>query len=397
MALLGAGLQAQRLLVANEGVHGKHRDGEGDERQPQQDHRCRHRRLEPGSSRTRQTPLPRDPAECEEHRICNGQVGRAAPAPRDEEREHREIEERQDPPRPRRPREEPEEQPREPQGRRDRVHGEDLIQQEFPERDRRHLLRRRVAHELERGPAVPRLPQHVRQEEGGGDRPRDPRPGRGEPSTVRREQQADQQAAAEPQRADLVQEPEAQDHAEDEPVARGAGVERLDQHQDREGPEEEIETVHGEVPVGAEEDERERGAERREDLGVAPAPEPARDQPGEEHGRRSRERRHDAQGDERVAEGRPHHRQDRDRERRMLHVAPVEVLGAGQVVELVAEVPVARDRGELEEELPEGDGAEDQQIASPAGRCFRTAAHDVPRGGSRLGSPLASSASVRTV
>jgi hypothetical protein len=71
----------------------------------------------------------------------------------------------------------------------------------------------------------------------------------------------------------------------------------------------------------------------------------------------------EAQREEAVAEEHAPDREQRDRERRMIDVAEVEMVRARQVVELVAEDPVARRRREVEGQTQTGDAREDPEVA----------------------------------
>src|SRR4030095_2851586 len=98
------------------------------------------------------------------------------------------------------------------------------------------------------------------------------------------------------------------------------------------------------------------------DLRPAAAAELARDQSRYEDARGPGEGGEKANRRQRVAEGSPRQPQERDRQRRLVDVAEREVVGAGDVVELVAKDAVAVAGGEVEDELRPGDEREQSQI-----------------------------------
>jgi hypothetical protein len=93
-----------------------------------------------------------------------------------------------------------------------------------------------------------------------------------------------------------------------------------------------------------------------------PAPaEHARRETDDQHHRRAGERRQETEREQRIAEQVPHDPEHADRQRRMVDVAPVHVLAAGEVVELVAEDAVALRREEMQKELGEREEDEDHR------------------------------------
>jgi hypothetical protein len=98
------------------------------------------------------------------------------------------------------------------------------------------------------------------------------------------------------------------------------------------------------------EERREERGERRQQLRRAAAAELARQESRGEDRRGAGDRRQEAKRLERVAEDCAPDPEDPDRERRVVDVAEREVIRAGQIVELVAEDPVAARGREVERE-----------------------------------------------
>ena len=164
----------------------------------------------------------------------------------------------------------------------------------------------------------------------------------------------DDEAEAEVEDADLVEEPHARDRPEGEPEPLAAAGEHAHEEPRDERPEEEVEGVHR---VGAAEGQghrREAGGESGEGLGERAAAEGRGDPAGEPDGRGHRERRHHAQREVRLARHLRHEPGDPAHERRVIDVAPARPPAAGHVVELVPEDTVAGEEGQVEEEDARG-------------------------------------------
>ena len=111
---------------------------------------------------------------------------------------------------------------------------------------------------------------------------------------------------------------------------------------------------------------RHEHGERRKTLAEPPGPELPGEEPRDDHRGRARERRRQPDGHERIAEQRACRRGDHGDKGRVVDIAPVEVLAAGDVVELVAEPPVALDDEQVEGQLhagePEDDGGDAEGV-----------------------------------
>ena len=182
------------------------------------------------------------------------------------------------------------------------------------------------------------LPPHEGTRERERDRGGRPRPRRREVPARGSQQQTDAETRAEPQHADLVQQADSEQRAERKPEACAATVQdaRHDEHAER--PQRVVDRVHRVVGAHRQHDRRAEHGERRDALRRAPASHLAGEQSRQEHRRGREERRQHAQRGERVAEELSHDRQQRDREGRMVDVAPVEPLRAVEEVELVGHV-----------------------------------------------------------
>jgi hypothetical protein len=99
----------------------------------------------------------------------------------------------------------------------------------------------------------------------------------------------------------------------------------------------------------------------------AAGPELARQLPREDDRRRTRDRRRQPEGRERVAQHGACHRGHQGDERRVIHVAPVKVFAAGDVIELVAEPAVALEDDQVKRELHAGEPQDDGMEAGHRG------------------------------
>jgi hypothetical protein len=86
-------------------------------------------------------------------------------------------------------------------------------------------------------------------------------------------------------------------------------------------------------------------------LGKPPAAELARDEPDKPDGDRPGDRGQQSQGKHRVAKERADGPEQKDRQRRLIDVAKGQMIGAGQIVELVAEIAVALRGQQMDEQL----------------------------------------------
>ena len=188
-----------------------------------------------------------------------------------------------------------------------------------------------------------------------------------------REHESHGEAEPEEQKAQLVLEADAQDQPEDQPQGAAAAVEEAHHHVDGAEPERDVEDVHREDVAESEVERGDERAQRRQELAVAAGPEAASEELGEKHDRGSRDGSEEADAEGRVAEQQPGAAQDERAERRVVDVAPVEVLAAGDVVQLVPVQPVAADEGELERQLQRRGGEQEHpvepRVGNTRGRC----------------------------
>ena len=105
--------------------------------------------------------------------------------------------------------------------------------------------------------------------------------------------------------------------------------------------------------IEAQVDRSRDGGEHGQHLRKESAAEIARHEPDEEDGDAARKRREESQRDQGVAEKEPLNGKQEDGERRLVDVSKGELIGAGEVVELVAEVTVPRTRDEVDADFGE--------------------------------------------
>ena len=232
---------------------------------------------------------------------------------------------------------------------------ENLLQQEINGSEDDVLpLPRHVAQVFEGREVVPHLPEDVRQE----DEERRGRPEKGPPraqgAALPGQEDPGGECCAEKGRRVLVQEAEPQEDAGGDP-ARSAGSRSLtsegQKHRvDGPHPEQRLERVHRQKAVDAEEDGCREDRQGRHPLCVPAAAEPPRQEPRQDDERGTRQRGKDAQGGQRPAEEQRDLRPQADH-RGVVDVAPVEVPGAVEEVELVAEVAVAVRERRVDDEL----------------------------------------------
>jgi hypothetical protein len=174
------------------------------------------------------------------------------------------------------------------------------------------------------------------------------------------EDEAGRDSGPEPQDADLVLEPQAEDDSEDDPLpGSGSFVEEDVREQIRgESPDQQVQGVHGEVVVEAHLHGSAQCREHRHLLREPSAAHAPGQQANKQHCERPRERRDEANRDERPAEHRRPHLQYQDRERRMVDISESRMIRARQIVELVAKVSVTARRRQVKEELQ---GRQDEQ------------------------------------
>ena len=154
------------------------------------------------------------------------------------------------------------------------------------------------------------------------------------------EQEGGGNTSSEPQHTELVQQTNAEDHAEHQPSACRRTIERADENVGRHCPEQDFENVHRVETGGADQHWRDRRRSHRNGFGNFAAIEAPRDSSGEPHRQGSRDRSERSEDEERIAERGRHQREECHAEGWMVDVSPGEVPRAGEVIELVAKIRV---------------------------------------------------------
>ena len=224
-----------------------------------------------------------------------------------------------------------------------------------------HLGAGRVVHELERRPAVRDLPEDVRKEQECRDRRRDPWPAGFQKPPVRGEQHAEPDAAREPEHAPLVEQPETDHDPERDPPPEPAATEYSRDQRGAHRPEQQLEDVHGVELADAQVERRDDHGRHRQRLAETRRAHGARDPARQEHGCRARERRQHPDRRQRIAEEHAPPLEERDRQRRLVDVAPGQMVAARDVVELVAKPAVARADPQVDRELRRRERAPEDQ------------------------------------
>jgi len=173
--------------------------------------------------------------------------------------------------------------------------------------------------------------------------------------------------SGEQQQADLVEQSDAEESAENEPEPGLSAGDEPDQQPEAQRPEEQVEGVHRVVAEDAEQLGHDGNREPSEPLRGPAAAQLSRQPCGEQDQAAVEQRRQQADGEDAVTEQRAHAGEHGDRQRRLVDVAPGKMVGAGEVVELVAKEPVARAGPELERGDAEGE-REDLGRAEAKGR-----------------------------
>ena len=338
---------AESPLVGDEGLNRQHRHGEGGRHgAPQRQHREQCRPHPAPALSLRETFHDQGPRS-QQHGKGRTQVVRLAVLHGQDDKGHDEHD-GEGPEAPASGAEEQPTQPHQPDRRVQRMQVEDLGSGEAERRERDVLVARRIPHELEGGPVVPQLPEHVRAQEHEGQHYAFPQLPPGQVPAKGGDKHSDGQAEREEQQADLVQKAYADHQAERAPQPHIVGAREAGHEQGGHRPEHEIEGVHrvetGEGQVLG----SDRHRQPRQRLCEAPPAELA-GQPGRQpHQEPEEQCRHEPDREETIAEKTADTREHEDRQRGVIHVAPIEMAGAGEVVELVAEQTVAPAGGELE-------------------------------------------------
>ena len=142
----------------------------------------------------------------------------------------------------------------------------------------------------------------------------------------------------------LVLEPEAGEEAEQYPETWVTAANDADHDQHTSHPEDRLKAVHRQNAVDHQVDRGDEYGESGQRLGKGPTAELARDQHGQSHHSRAGQHRQDPQRRQRAAERQRDLGVDRH-QRRAVDITPVEVAGAVEEVELVAEVAVPEKAG----------------------------------------------------
>lgn len=150
------------------------------------------------------------------------------------------------------------------------------------------------------------------------------------------------------------------DRPDDEPLAFVTTAQDARNQPGDDDPGEEVEGRGGEQVPDGKHERGDRRAQCREALREAAAAHLARDEPGEEHDRHGGQRRDQAKAGQRVAEERGGRSRDGRRQRRLIDVAPIEVLGRHEEVQLVSVIAVLLGGDEQQEQREPG-GAQDRQ------------------------------------
>lgn len=185
------------------------------------------------------------------------------------------------------------------------------------------------------------FPEKIGQKNQKCDQTAEPEPGLRELFALLGEYQADDKAKAEEQHGMLVEQANARDDTEEQPKFAAGAIEDF-QHDKRGGhPEEGLEHVHGEQAVETEIHGRDHHADAGQKNAVATSAEFARDQAGEDETDASGDGRKKMQGRERVTERDALKPGDYGDERRLIDVAPREMVAAREVVKFVDKIAVA--------------------------------------------------------
>jgi hypothetical protein len=232
-----------------------------------------------------------------------------------------------------------------------------------------------IGHLAQHGEAQPDLAHETRASDPKRQQGREPGPRSSKPRATWRREQGQQQRQPDEGRAELGEQSRAEGRAEHEPPARPLLAAEADQRVERHGPGELVEDDGLEQVGGAEEQRARQNAERGERLGPPPAAELPGHQGREDEQRRPGERRHEADGEERITEHGADRLRDQRDGRREVHPPEPEVPPHRQVEQLVP-VKAVRRRGvdgQVQGQLGGGEPGDDgpRRRVSPGGvlRC----------------------------
>ena len=178
------------------------------------------------------------------------------------------------------------------------------------------------------------------------------------------EDETEREAKAQEAHGDLVHQADAGHQTEDQPDLGVIPCEGANRDPGEQGPEEDVEDVHGkEMPhreIGGHAERCDGG----EQLGSAAAPHRSCDQARDEDRGCAGQRRQKTDGEQRITEECTRQREQCDRERWMLDVTPGQMVGGSQVVEFVANETVSIGRGQVKTEFDCRDPSQGNQRTS---------------------------------
>jgi hypothetical protein len=188
------------------------------------------------------------------------------------------------------------------------------------------------------------LPDDVGQKDRQRDRSAEPDPGLEQLAAQRRGDDGNSDCGAEEEGRMLILEPKTGEDAEQDPETRVAAANDADQYQDAAHPEERFEGVHRQDAVDHQVDRGDDDSETGKSLCERAAAKLSGDRHGQRHQGDAGQNRQDPECRQRTAE------KERDLgvhgdQRRAVDVPPVEVAGAVQEIELVAEIAVPEEAG----------------------------------------------------
>ena len=246
-------------------------------------------------------------------------------------------------------------EPGEPEGCEERTDQQQLQgQQHHPVADR--VLVADLVGELELRPAVVSLPEEVRHPEEERKRGAGPQPGAAREAEAAVEQAAAGKRAEQEQHEILVLEPEADDQADEQPLALVPAAEDAGHEQHHRDPDENIERRRREQMADRHRRTRGGSRERGHCLACAARTELAGDERDEHDHDRDRDGRHHAQTAWVFAEYRFRQPAEQRRQRRLIVVPPGRMPRGDAEVQLVAVVAVAVRGRDEQRELGRSDG-----------------------------------------
>ena len=203
---------------------------------------------------------------------------------------------------------------------------------------------------------VVNVPQEIGQENQEGREPAQPDPFVGEDAALLGEQQADHNAEAEQRDGILLLHAQARDNAEPEPVARIVALDGENREIGATHPQIRFETVGSQQAAVGEVLRRDHDRHRAEQKGESPSAKFAGENRGLHHQKRRRQRRDKAHAAQRVSQHRTADVDQEGNERWLVDIPPGEVISAGHVIKLVAEVAIAIVEVAVKEQFGQSNG-----------------------------------------